>query len=148
MEFISDSIASRQLVASVALIGSRYVVGSPASMKNKPGEYLSGGCDSHFNRCGMIGLASSSAIILNMSELCSSDLVRLIIALLLGFSSSTAPSVLRGLADCEDDLVSYAGPSKVVGTSKNVTLRNSIGRSAALCIADSLKTTSELRTTW
>jgi hypothetical protein len=39
MEFISDSIASWQLAASVASIASCYVVGSPASLKNRPGEY-------------------------------------------------------------------------------------------------------------
>ena len=34
----------------------------------------------------------------------------------------------------------------VLGTSENITLRTSIGLSAVLCIADSLNTTSELRT--
>jgi hypothetical protein len=148
MELISDSIASHQLAASIAFIASRYVVGSPASLKNKQGEYLSGGCDSRSDRRRTIGLAGSSAIVLRTSELGSSDPVGLILALLLGFSSVTAPSVLRGLANRESDLVCCAGPSKGVGTSENVTLRNSIGRSVALCIADSLKTTSELRTTW
>jgi hypothetical protein len=33
MEFISDSIASHQLAASVAFIASRYVIGSSASVK-------------------------------------------------------------------------------------------------------------------
>jgi hypothetical protein len=49
MEFISDSIASRQLAASVAWTTSRYVVGSLASVRNKPGENLSGGCDSRYD---------------------------------------------------------------------------------------------------
>ena len=43
MEFISDSIASSQLEASVALIASLYVVGSLESEKNNLGEYLSSG---------------------------------------------------------------------------------------------------------
>jgi hypothetical protein len=132
IEFISDSIASRQLAASVAFIASRYVVGSPVFVKNKPGEYLSGGCDSHSDRRGMTGLAGSSAIVLRTSELCSSHPVGLIVALLLGFSLGTAPSVLRGFVDCEVDLVCCAGSSEGVCTSENVTLRNSIGRSIAL----------------
>jgi hypothetical protein len=148
MEFISDSIAGRQLAASVAFMASRYVVGSPAFVKNKPGEYLSDGCDSLSDPRGMTGLAGSSAIVLRTFELGSFDPVGLIVALLLGFSLGTAPSVLRGLADRETDLVCCAGPSKGVGTSENVTLHNLIRRSVALCIADSLKTTSELRTTW
>jgi hypothetical protein len=148
IEFISDSIASCQLAASITFIASRYVIGSPTSVKNKPGKYLSGGCDSRSDRRGMTGLAGSSAIVLHTSELGSSDPVGLIVALLLGFSSGTAPSVLKGLADREADLVCCVGPSKGVGRSENVTLRNSIGRSVALCIADSLKTTSEIQTTW
>jgi F0F1-type ATP synthase assembly protein I len=53
----------------------------------------------------MTGLAGSGTIVLRASELCSSDPVELIVALLLGFSSGTVPSVLRGLADRETDLV-------------------------------------------
>jgi hypothetical protein len=127
MEFISDSIASRQLAAFVAFIVSRYVIGSPASVKNKPGEYLLGGCDSPSNRRGMTGLAGSSAIILRTSQLGSSDLIGLIVALLLGLSSGTTPSVLRGLAGPEANLVCCDGPSKGVGTSEKVTLHSSIG---------------------
>jgi hypothetical protein len=63
-------------------------------------------------------------------------------------SSGTAPSILRGLADRKGDLVCCVGLSKGASTSENITLRTSIGRSVDLCIADSLKTTSELRTTW
>jgi hypothetical protein len=148
MEFISDSIESRQLAASVALIASWYVLGSPASVKNNPGENLSGGYDNRSDRRGTTGLTSSSAIVLRTSEHGSSDPVGLIVALLLGCSSDTAPSLLRGLADREADLVCCVGLSKGAGTSQNVTLRTLIGRSVDLCIADSLKTTSELRTTW
>jgi hypothetical protein len=105
MDFISDSIASRQLAASVAFIASHYVVGSPTSVKNKSREYLSNGCDNRSDRRGTTGLAGSSAIVLCTSELGSSDPIGLIVALLLGFSSDTAPLVLRGLVDREDDLV-------------------------------------------
>jgi hypothetical protein len=72
MEFIFDFIASCQLAAFVALIASLYVVGSPASVKNKLGEYLSGGCDNLSDRHGMIGLAGSGAIVLRTSEVGSS----------------------------------------------------------------------------
>jgi hypothetical protein len=147
MEFISDSIASCQLAASVALIASWYVVGSPASIKNKPGENLSRGCDSRSDQQGTTGLAGSSVIVLRTSKLVSSNPVGLIVALLLGCSSDTAPSVLRGLTNSEADLVCRAGLSKGAGTSENVTLRTPIGRSVDLCITDSLKTTSELQTT-
>jgi hypothetical protein len=84
MEFIFDSIASRQLAASVASIASRYVIGSPVSVKNKPGEYLSGGCDSRSDRRATTGLAGSGAIVLRTCELVSSDLVGPVVALLLG----------------------------------------------------------------
>jgi hypothetical protein len=84
MESISHPIASRQLAASVAFIASRYVIGSPVSVKNKPGEYLSGGCDSRSDRQGTAGLAGSGAIILRTCKLGSSDPVGQIVALLLG----------------------------------------------------------------
>jgi hypothetical protein len=83
MEFISDSIASRQLAASVAFIASWYIVGSPASVKNKPREYLSDGCDNRSDRCETTGLAGSGAIVLRTCELGLSDLVGQIVALLL-----------------------------------------------------------------
>jgi hypothetical protein len=79
MEFIRS-----QQVASVAWIASRYVVGSPASVKNKPGENLSGGYDSRSDRRETTGLAGSSAIVLRTSELGSSNPVGQIVALLLG----------------------------------------------------------------
>jgi hypothetical protein len=147
MEFMSYSIASFQLAVSVALIASLYVVGSPASVKNRPGEYLSGGCDNRSDRRGTTGLAASGAVVLRTSELGSKELAGSVVGVVLRFSAGRAPSVLRGLADREADLVCCVGPSKGVGTSANVTVRNSIGRSTALCIADSLKTTFELRTT-
>jgi hypothetical protein len=84
MEFISDSIASRQLAASVAWIASRYIVGLPASVRNKLGENLSGGCDSRSDQQGTLGLAGSSAIVLHTFELGLSDPVGPIVALLLG----------------------------------------------------------------
>jgi hypothetical protein len=62
----------------------------------------------------MTRLAGSSAIVLHTSELGSSDPVGLIVALLLEFSVSTAPSVLRGLADRETDLMCCARPSNGV----------------------------------
>ena len=37
---------------------SSYDVDSPASVKNIPGEYLSGGCDSHSDLRGMTGLVA------------------------------------------------------------------------------------------
>jgi hypothetical protein len=115
MEFISDSIVSCQLAAFVASIPSLCVVGSPVSMRNKPGKYLSGGWDSLSYRCGMTGLAGSSAILLHTFELGSSDPIGVIVDLLLECSASMAPSVLRGLADRKADLVCYAGPSKRSG---------------------------------
>jgi hypothetical protein len=84
MEFISDSIASRQLASSVAWIASQYVMGSPASVRNKPGENLSGGCESNFDRRGTIGLASYGAIVLRTFEHVSSDPIGPIVPLLLG----------------------------------------------------------------
>jgi hypothetical protein len=109
MEFISDSkFASCQLVASVALIASLYVVGSPAKVKNQLGEYLSGGYDSLYDQGGMTRLASSSVVVLRMSELGSSEVVGSGVALLLGFSGSRSPSVLRESAGHEADLVCCA----------------------------------------
>jgi hypothetical protein len=85
MEFISDSIASHKLAASVAWKTSRYVVGSPASIRNKPGENVSGGCDSRSDQRGTTRLDGSGATVLRMFEHGSSDLVRqIVIALLLG----------------------------------------------------------------
>jgi hypothetical protein len=57
-----------------------------------------------------------------MSELGSAELVGSVVVVLLEFSASTAPSILRELADREADLVCCAGPSGGVGTSANVTL--------------------------
>jgi hypothetical protein len=145
MEFIFESIASFQLATSVAPIASLYVVGSLASMKRRLGENRSGGRDSLSDRCGKTGLAGSSAVVLCTSELVSAKLVGSSIVGLLGFGV-TAPSILRGWADREANLVCCAGPSNRVGTSTNPTLYNSIGRSAALCMAESLNTMSKLRT--
>jgi hypothetical protein len=93
MEFNFDSIASCQLAASVDFIASRYVVGSPTSVQNKPREYLSGGCDSRCDGRGTTRLAGSSVIVPRLSKLGSSDPIELIVALLLGCSSVTASSV-------------------------------------------------------
>ena len=46
MECISDSIARCQVAESAAADASSKDVGSPASVKKIPGEYLSVGCDS------------------------------------------------------------------------------------------------------
>ena len=48
--------------------------------------------------------------------------------------------------DCSAALVCMDGPSVGVASEKK-PLRNLMGRSAALCMLDSLKTTSALRTT-
>jgi hypothetical protein len=73
MEFLLDSIASYQLASSLASIASLYVVGSPASVNNKPGEYLFGSCDNLFDQRGMTGLAGSGAAILHTSKLGSAE---------------------------------------------------------------------------
>ena len=58
MECISDSIARCQVAESVAADASSYDVGSPASVKKIPGEYLSGGCDSLSDLRGMTGMVA------------------------------------------------------------------------------------------
>ena len=55
MEFISDSIARSHVAESADADDSSYDVGSLASVKKIPGEYLSGGCDSLSNLRGMTG---------------------------------------------------------------------------------------------
>ena len=55
---ISDSIAKCQVAESVVADASSYDVGSPASVKNIPGEYLSGGNDSLSDLRGMTGLVT------------------------------------------------------------------------------------------
>jgi hypothetical protein len=147
MDFILDSFTSCQLEASVASIASLYVVGSLTSVKKRLREYFSGGCDSLYDQHAMTRLAGSSAVKLHTSERSSAELAESVVAVLLGFCVGITPFVLRGLADSEADLVCCVGPSIGVGTSTNVTLRNSIGPSVALCIADLFKTTSEFRTT-
>jgi hypothetical protein len=70
MEFISDSIANYQLETSITLIVSLYIVGSLASMKKRPREYLvSSLYNSLSDRYAMTGLASSSVIVLRTFEL-------------------------------------------------------------------------------
>ena len=56
MEFISDSIARCHVAESIDVDASLYDVGSPASIKKIPGEYLSKGCDILSDLRGMIGL--------------------------------------------------------------------------------------------
>ena len=58
MECISDSIARCHVAESAVADASSYDVGSPASVKNIPGEYLSGGCDSLSDLRGMTGLVA------------------------------------------------------------------------------------------
>ena len=58
MEFISDSIARCQVAELAAADASPYDVGSPTLVKNIPGEYLSGGCDSLSDLRGMTGLVA------------------------------------------------------------------------------------------
>ena len=58
MECISDSIARCHVAESTDADASSYDVGSPASVKKIPGEYLSGGCDSHSYLRGMTGLVA------------------------------------------------------------------------------------------
>jgi hypothetical protein len=95
----------------------------------------------------MTGIVGSGAVVLRTSEHGSAELAGCVVAALLRFSAGMTPSVLRGLADHEADLVCCARPSKGVGMSTDVTLRNSIGCLATLWIADSLKSTSEFWTT-
>ena len=56
MECISDSIARCHVVESADADASSYDVGSPASVKKIPGEYLFGGCDNHLDLRGMTRL--------------------------------------------------------------------------------------------
>ena len=46
------------MAESAVANASSYDVGSPASVKNIPGEYLSGGCDSLSDLRGMTGLVA------------------------------------------------------------------------------------------
>ena len=59
MEFISDSIARCHVAESTDADASSYDVGSPASVKKIPREYLSRGCDSLSDLRGMIGLVAT-----------------------------------------------------------------------------------------
>ena len=102
-------------------------------MKNIPGEYLSGGCDSLSDLRGMTGLVALGVDV-GWSETTPFGCAEL-------EDSVREMSVTR-----ETDLVLWVGPSRRVGTSENITLRTSIGLSDVLCIADSLNTTSELQT--
>ena len=58
MEFISDSIARCHLAQSAVADACLYDIGSPASVKKIPGEYLFVGCDSLSNRRGMAALVT------------------------------------------------------------------------------------------
>ena len=58
MECISDSIARCHVAKSANADPFSYDVGSPASVKKIPGEYLSGGCDSRSDLRGMTGLVA------------------------------------------------------------------------------------------
>ena len=77
---------------------SSYDVGSPASVKNIPGEYLSGGCDSLSDLRGMTGLVAQGVDV--------------------GWSETepfgcaeSEDSVLEILVTRETDLVLCVGPS-------------------------------------
>ena len=55
---ISESIARCQVAESADTDASSYDVGSPASVKKIPGEYLSEGCDSLSDLRGMTRLVA------------------------------------------------------------------------------------------
>ena len=58
MEFISDSISRCHVAESADVDASSYDVGSLASEKKIPREYLSGGCDCLSDLRGMTGLVA------------------------------------------------------------------------------------------
>jgi hypothetical protein len=152
MEFISDSIVGRQLAAFVAWIAFSVCRGFTGVRKEQAGReplrwlrqsFRSTGnewasrfwCDrtSHVRTCYVRPCRTDSSTATRMIYRYGSFRRRFLL--------------LGGSAGRDADLVCYAGLSKGAVTSENVTLRTSIGRSVGLCIADSLKTTSELRTT-
>ena len=113
---------------------SSYDIGSLASVKKIPWEYLSRGCGSLSNLRGMTGLVQSDVEVgwfeAETFGCAKSDVVK---------------SVLEVLATHEVDVVLCVGPSWRVGTSEKITLRTSIGFSAYWCMADSLNIMSELQ---
>ena len=65
MELISNSIARCHVVESVHAKASSYDVGSLASVKNIPREYLSDAYDCRSHLLGMVGLIGSSLMIIS-----------------------------------------------------------------------------------
>ena len=98
MECISDSIARCQVAESAVADVSSYDVGSSASVKKIPEEYLSGGCDSLSDLRGMTGLVALGVDV-GWSE-----------AEPFGYAESV-DSVLEKSVTRETDLVLCAGPS-------------------------------------
>ena len=98
MECISNSIARCQVAESAAADASSYDVGSSASVKNIPGEYLSGGCNNLSDHLGMTGLVAPS-VDDRWSE-----------AEPFGFAE-LVDSVREMLITRETDLVLWVGPS-------------------------------------
>ena len=98
MEFISDSITKCHVAKSADADASLYDIGSLASVKKIPGEYLSRGCDSLSDLRGMTGLVAPGVC------------VRWSKAKSFGCAESVDPvrefSVIR-----ETDLVLWVGPS-------------------------------------
>ena len=136
MEFISDSIARRKVVESANVDTSSCDIGSLTFVKTILEEYLSGGGDSLSDLLDIMTGLAWLGVCIGWSEVEA-----------FGFAKwAGADSMLEDSATYEVDLVLWVGLSWRVGTSGKVTLQTSIGLSAILCIADSLNTTSELRT--
>ena len=67
MEFISNSIASRQLAELAVVETSLYVVGLPKSIKKRSGKYLLGGYNSFSDQRGKTRLAGLDTVVLGTS---------------------------------------------------------------------------------